>query len=112
MYVDNMMMVRECICMLFHVCVCVFVYVCACVCIHVVIVYVCEQCCQMDCECIVCFVHVSTPITMNKVVDVILCLDTFCHTIIDFVIECVRVCLVWCVFAKLCDSDRVCMYVV
>ncbi|KAK2172988.1 hypothetical protein NP493_913g02001 [Ridgeia piscesae] len=40
----------------------------------------------MDSECIVCLVHVSTPITLNKVVDVILCLDTFCHTITDFVI--------------------------
>ena len=33
----------------------------------------------------VCVILVSTP-CLNKVVDVILCLDTFCHTITHFVI--------------------------
>ena len=49
------------------------------------IVYVCEQCHHVDFVCEI-KKNVPAPITLNKVVDVILCLDMFCHIITDFVI--------------------------
>ena len=79
-----------CACVWCVSCVRASLRVCACahVCVRVVIVYVREQCCHMDCvlECVVCLVHVSNPIILNKLVDVISCLDRFCHTITYFVI--------------------------